>query len=64
MSYRKEHTHTFVITVRMNKACTARVALRAAQDNIHGDFYPSTMNDGDPDKMKISSIRRMRPGVK
>lgn len=53
----KQRVHQFVITVTMNKKCLRRVALREVRDCIHGDFYCSELDDGDPGMFKVKSIK-------
>lgn len=48
----KQKLHSFVITVRMDKACPQYVALREARDCIHGDFYCTPFGDGDPENIQ------------
>lgn len=53
----KKRTHQFILTITTNKACTSKVALREARDTIHGEHYCTVIEDDDPEKIKISSIR-------
>jgi hypothetical protein len=54
---RGKRIHQFVITVTMDKKCLRRVALREVRDAIHGDFYCTELEDGDPGTFRIKSIK-------
>lgn len=56
----KKQTHTLTLTVRFDRKCSKAHAARAARDCIHGTFYPTALEDGDPETMKVRSIR-VRP---
>lgn len=53
----KQRVHQFVITVTMDKKCLRRTALREVRDSIHGEFYCSEFEDGDPGMFRIKSIK-------
>ena len=57
----KQKLHSFIITVRMDKPCYKRVALREARNCIHGIFY-CTSHDGDPESFKVSRIEKLPKG--
>jgi hypothetical protein len=51
-------THTFVITINMNRKCSQRHALREIRDTIYGLHYCTVFNDGtDPETFRIRSIK-------
>lgn len=50
--------HTFSITIRTDKACSRKVALREVKDCIHGEFYCTELDDGDPGEFKVVRIKR------
>ena len=54
----KQKLHSFVITVRMDKPCYKRVALREARDCIHGTFYCG-QRDSNPDSFQVARITKL-----
>jgi hypothetical protein len=50
-------THTFEITITMDRECTVEHALRELRDTIHGEFYPTQRDDTEPGKFWVQSIR-------
>lgn len=56
----KARTHTFLITVTMDKACTKAHALREVQDTIHGTFYPTQRADDEPGEYHVRSIKNVK----
>jgi hypothetical protein len=54
----KQKLQSFVITVRMDKACPQYVALREVRDCIHGQFHCGR-HDGDPESFKVSRITKL-----
>ena len=57
MKRRGHRIHQFVITVTMDKKCLSRTALREVRDSIHGNFYCTELEDGDPGEFKVKSIK-------
>jgi hypothetical protein len=55
----KQKLHTIVITVRMDKPCPQYVALREVRDCIHGEFYTTPRDDGDPEKFKVVRFTKL-----
>lgn len=58
----KQRKHTLLITITMDRPCTAGHAAREVKDCIHGTFYPTAYEDGDPEEFRVASIR-MPPAV-
>lgn len=54
---RKSKTHRFVVTIRTNKECTRKVALREMRDTVYGLHYCTELDEGDPETFRIGSIR-------
>lgn len=52
-------THTFKITVTMDKGCRVATALREVRDCIHGEFYCTALEDKDPEAFKVRTIARL-----
>lgn len=53
----KQRQHTFIVTVTFDRACTRRIALREAKDNIHGQHYCTAYYDREPEEFRIRSVR-------
>ncbi len=53
----KKRVHELIVKVRFDKPTTRAHAVASFRDNVHGDFYPVAYFDGDPEIMKIKSVR-------
>lgn len=58
----KQRTHRFVLTITMDKPCSAKLALREARDTIYGQHYCTQFNDHEPGEFRVRSIRRATKG--
>ena len=58
MARRTSHkrVHRVVTTVVFDRPCSAREAVRAVADCVHGDFYPTPERDGGPEQFRIKSV--------
>lgn len=57
-----EKIHTLTITVRMDKRCSKRIALREVRDCIHGEFYCGGYAD-EPEMFRVTRIGRLPKGA-
>lgn len=55
----KARRHQLVITVTFDRLCSKRDALAAVRDCIHGDFYPTTFREGDPERFKVRAFNAL-----
>jgi len=53
-------THEVLLKVTFNKACSERAAVAAVKDNVHGVFYPTAFEDGDPDQFTVRGAKRAK----
>lgn len=58
MAAKKSRSHLVLMRVTFDKPCTAAHAVREAKDCIHGEFYPTSLREGDPGTMTVRTIMR------
>ncbi|MCR5943504.1 hypothetical protein FG152_22235 [Ochrobactrum sp. XJ1] len=58
----KKRIHEFVIRLSFDKACSPSSALRAARDCIHGTHYTVAWNDGDPEIVRVKTLKHKPKG--
>jgi hypothetical protein len=52
-----KNTHSFIVTLRFNRKCSRKIALREARDNICGQHYCTVYDGREPDEFRIRSVR-------
>ncbi|RRY03857.1 hypothetical protein [Brucella anthropi] len=58
----KKRTHEFVIRLTFDKACSPSVALKGARNCIHGTHYTIAWDDGDPEILKVKTLKHIPKG--
>jgi hypothetical protein len=53
----KSRRHSFVITVSFDRACGSQHAIAAVRDCIHGEHFPCSFSDEQPEIMKVRSFK-------
>lgn len=56
---KKKRQHRVVMVLSFDEPCTQAHAVASAKDCIHGDFYPTSLNPGDPGKMVVRTVMRL-----
>jgi hypothetical protein len=59
MPSQKKRSHRVVLHLTFDQPCSATHATAMAKDCIHGDFYPTSLNEKDPGLMKVKTVTRM-----
>lgn len=54
---KKQRSHTVLVTVSFDKACTRAVALRELKDTIHGNEYCTQFEDSEPGEYRVRSVK-------
>jgi hypothetical protein len=59
MATTRKRVHRVVMHLVFDEPCTATHAVAMAKDCVHGDFYPTSLNEKDPGLMKVRTITRL-----
>lgn len=60
----RSRRHVFQISIRMDKPCSEKIALREVRDTIHGIFFTTQFEECEPGQYRVLSIRRPKAGRK
>lgn len=56
----KKRVHRVTLELSFDRPCGVKHAVAQANDVIHGMFYTTALNPGDPESVKVRRIVRQR----